>query len=148
MNYGPASFYEDHKRPRGFYAQPKKPVGRPRKLIPPPTTPCSAQAIVTLRDLVGTTGLTLHAIIRAVCIATNVASRDFLSPTKGARNITDARQVYYYLGHEVLRYDYSAIGRRCGRDHSTVISGVKKVGANLAKYADTIAAAKKLLGVE
>ena len=160
MNYGPASFYEDHKRPRGLYTQPKNPVGRPMALYPQPKRPVgrprspppppvySAHTIAAFKDMAGTTGLTRRAIMQAVCIITNVPSSDFLAPPKGTKKVTDARQIYYYLAREILKASYPKIGNHCGRDHTSVLHGYRKIKANLAKYADTIAAAKKLLGVE
>ena len=143
MNYGPAEFYEENQR----HVRLPRPVTR-RRLPQPIIKANHAEAIATLKELLGTSGITLHAIIRAVCIVKNVTASDFFTPTRGARNVEDARKVYYHLGREVFRYSYSEIGRRCCRDHSTVMSGVKKVMTNLPKYAADIAAAKKLLGVE
>ena len=158
-NYVRSRFAEEHREridrlwpPRGLYArpqkpaQPKRPVGRPRKPPPPPVY--SDQAIAAFKDMVGTTRLTLRVIMHAVCIVTNVPASEFLAPPKGTKKVTDARQVYYFLAREILKRSYPEIGNRCGRDHTSVLHGYKKIKANLAKYADDISAAKKLLGVE
>ena len=143
MNYGPANFYEDNKR----HVRLSRPVTRRR--IPKPVIQANhAPAIATLKDLVNTSGISLHAIIRAMCIVNDVAGHEFFGPTRGARKTADARQVYYYLARELLQASYPEIGKRIGRDHTSVLHGYRKIGANLAKYADMISAAKKLLGVE
>ena len=145
MILGPPNFYDDGIRP----ARLRYPQAKPRLLKTPPPAAPNAEAIASLTELIVTHNvLTLHDIIRAVCIATNVRGNDFHSARRH-RPVAEARQVYYYLAREMTRRSLPEIGRRCGgKDHSTVLHGIRKVAFNLEKYAATIAAAKKLLGVE
>ena len=86
--------------------------------------------------------------MQIVCTVTNVGYNEFHSPRRD-RRLVSARWVYFYLAKLLTKFSLDRIGYKCGkRDHSTVIHGIAKVKANLAKYADTISAAKKLLGVE
>ena len=147
MNYGPAHFYEENQRHVRLCCPvlkvPRQPKPRPR---PPEAN--HAAAIATLKDhLVGAGAITLHSIIRAICIVKNVAANEFLSRTR-VKKITDAKQLYHYLARELLQLSYPTIGARCGIHHTTVMHGYRKIKANLAKYADDIVAAKKLLWVE
>ena len=53
---------------------------------------------------------------------------------------SNARQVMFYLLNEHFLYSSNQIGRMYGRDHSTVLSGIKKVSSNnvLSKQADEL----------
>ena len=100
-------------------------------------------SILTLRPV----AVTLTEIAQIVCAVTNVKPNEFKS-TQRERRFVSARHVYFYLARDLTKFSLERIGHRCGnRDHSTVLHGIRKVKANLDKYADTISAVKKLLRV-
>ena len=72
----------------------------------------------------------LDAIMRAVSIATKVP----LAELKSERRFVPAaraRAIYYFVARELTPKSLPAIGRSCGgRDHSTILNGIKKVQAN------------------
>ena len=78
-------------------------------------------------------------LIKAVADVTGVAIEDICGPRKVQR-VTLARQLVYYVADRDLNYSSSAIGRAVGRDHSTVISGVKSMARKLPHSTDCRAA--------
>lgn len=72
----------------------------------------------------------LDAIMRAVSITTKVP----LVELKSERRFVPAaraRAIYYYVARKLTPKSLPAIGRSCGgRDHSTILHGIKKVQAN------------------
>ena len=48
--------------------------------------------------------------------------------------ITRARYMFFWLARECTPLSFPAIGLWCGRDHSTVMHGAKKVSENIADY--------------
>ena len=92
--------------------------------------------------------ISLHSIIKACAEMSGVPPTDITGPYRTDKIVT-ARFVYYFLARRLTRKTLPQIAHHCGnRDHSTVIHGIAKVSANPEKYVNTIAAAKKLLGVE
>ena len=91
--------------------------------------------------------ITLSEIMQVVCGLTKVSRNDFEGPFR-PRHIVRARHIYFYMARQLTKNSFPQIARRCGdRDHTTALHGYRKVAANIEKYADAIAAAKKLLGV-
>ena len=118
-----------------------EPVIAPEPPIPDPEN--TRSSILTLRAV----AVTLTEIAQIVCAVTNMKPNEFKG-TQRERRFVNARHVYFYLARELTKFSLERIGHRCGnRDHSTVLHGIRKVGANPDKYADTISAVKKLLGV-
>lgn len=91
--------------------------------------------------------LSLANIARISAIVCNVSREEFLSRRR-ERRIVRARHVFFYLARELTSKSFPEIGYSFGFNHTTVLHGVRRVDSNLDKYADTISAAKKLLGVE
>ena len=147
MMYGPDNFYETrrvHQLHRNLkrYQQPVEKL--------PTTCPHSVHnaTILTLSELHSSyDGPPLNSIIQAVRLVTGIRLVDFVSPRRQPQ-FCDARAVYYHLARTLTPRSFPEIGRRCGnRDHSTVVHGFNKVAADPAKYADTISAAKRVLGI-
>jgi chromosomal replication initiation ATPase DnaA len=71
--------------------------------------------------------LMISRIQQVVCRHFNVRHNELLSERRYA-NLVQARQVAYYLAKELTSLSFPAIGRRFGgRDHTTVLSGVRKI---------------------
>ncbi len=70
---------------------------------------------------------TLDDIQRAVCHHFHVRSSDLLS-TDRHRSIALARHVAMYLAKMRLNVSFPELGRAFGKDHTTVMSAVRKVG--------------------
>lgn len=84
-----------------------------------------------------------HAACGAVAAACGVPPADLLLHTR-TPYATRARLVLYAALHSA-GWAYSDIGRRCGRDHSTVMNGVKSGAALIAGDPDYAAAARVAL---
>ena len=147
MILGPANFYDDGVRPARLSIPHAMPI---RVEVPPPPLPPppSAAAIATLRDVSPLhSGPSLHAIMQAACMVTDVRMMDCISARRD-RRLVRARQLYFWLARAITPLSYPLIAKMCGgRDHSTAMFACAKIARRLAEYADDIAAAKKLLGV-
>ena len=81
-----------------------------------------------LSQIQGTKKLTsLDDIQRAVCHHFHVRSTDLTSKDRH-RTIALARHVAMYLGKQRLGVSFPELGRAFGKDHTTVMSAVRKVG--------------------
>ena len=70
---------------------------------------------------------TVHDIIKTVCQRYGVTRMDFLSHRRTA-SIVRPRQVGYYLAKNLTLLSLPAIGRLFnGRDHTTILSGIRKI---------------------
>jgi chromosomal replication initiator protein len=68
-----------------------------------------------------------HAIIEAICQRFQLAAADLTGQSR-ARDVTYARHLAMYLLQKHSRLPYAEIGRILGgRDHSTVLSGCKRI---------------------
>lgn len=76
--------------------------------------------------------LPLELIVRRICRATGISSTDFFSKSQ-QRPIVFARKAYYYWAARRTGKSYPEIGRFCGRDHTSVISGKKSYIAARAR---------------
>lgn len=72
-------------------------------------------------------------IIRIVCEATGVRENEFLSQRRN-RHIAEARFVAWRLMRAYTELSYPQIGRLCNRDHTTILSGVKKADMMLGSH--------------
>lgn len=83
-----------------------------------------------------TRGLTVDDIQQAVCDHFNIRLSDLKSHRRH-RSVTHARLVAMYLCRQRLRASYNEIGERFGgKDHTTVMSGVKAIQARAASDED------------
>ena len=69
---------------------------------------------------------TVEAIKRLVCECYNVRLAEMDSPRR-ARSVARPRQVAMYLAKQLTQLSLPDIGRRFGRDHSTVLYGIRKI---------------------
>ncbi len=69
---------------------------------------------------------TVEAIKRLVCESYNVRLAELDSPRR-ARSVARPRQVAMYLAKQLTQLSLPDIGRRFGRDHSTVLYGIRKI---------------------
>ncbi len=69
---------------------------------------------------------TVEAIKRLVCERYNVRPAEMDSPRR-ARSVARPRQVAMYLAKQLTSLSLPDIGRKFGRDHSTVLYGVRKI---------------------
>lgn len=80
--------------------------------------------------------VTLASIVDAVCEATGI-SKSMLVGRRGRKPVTDARQIAYYLMAEFCPHQsFGTIGRTLGRDHSTVLWGLRRYRVKRAVDAD------------
>lgn len=71
--------------------------------------------------------LTIDRIMRKVCDFYGISVTDLLSP-KRSYDIARPRQVVMYLAKNLTQRSYPEIGKRLGgRDHTTIIHGVRKI---------------------
>lgn len=63
---------------------------------------------------------------RAVCLRFNITPEVMRSPVR-TRRIARARQIAYFLAREMTNASYPQIGRHFRRDHTTAISGRRRV---------------------
>ncbi len=94
----------------------------------------------------------VRTILDVVAEHFNVSLIDLVSPRRNAK-ITFARQIAMYLAHRVTDRSLPEIGRAIGgRDHTTVLHGVRKITAQIktdpAIAADVEALRLKLIGGE
>ncbi len=85
-----------------------------------------------LSDLVQEEDLTLgiDSVINIVANEMGVSITEIKSK-KRTRKITEARQVYMYIARDILNESLITIGKTIGRDHSTVLHGIKKIEQKL-----------------
>ena len=69
---------------------------------------------------------TVEAIKRLVCDRYNVRPAEMDSPRR-ARSVARPRQVAMYLAKQLTSLSLPDIGRKFGRDHSSVLHGVRKI---------------------
>lgn len=83
-----------------------------------------AMSIMTLIDP-RSRNITTADVLEAVSSVTGISLRDMGSNLR-AKHLCRARFVYYRLSRELTSASLPMIGRRCGgRDHSTVMHGIK-----------------------
>lgn len=119
---------------RQQYKQPEPPVTvappteaemAPEPFIPP--APRFTPRMVTIERLQNSARVMLKDAINLVCDRYGVSGADVVSMKREA-SICRPRQVVMWLGRNVLKRTLPEIGRALGgRDHTTVISGVRKI---------------------
>jgi chromosomal replication initiation ATPase DnaA len=72
-------------------------------------------------------------MITEISTYTGVSVEDILGNSR-SEDICDARHVYWYALKQ-SGFSYSAIGRLCEREHSTIYAGIRRV--EQLKYSDT-----------
>lgn len=73
--------------------------------------------------------ITCERIIRLVCQVYDVSRGALLSDRRN-RELVVPRQIAYYLAKQLTSRSLPEIGRRIGgRDHTTVLSGIRKIAA-------------------
>jgi Bacterial dnaA protein helix-turn-helix len=93
-------------------------------------------AIETCRD-VGR-AWTRREILMAVSMATDVSGMDLVSPRRDVRTVF-ARHVYFHLAKVLTDHSLPGIGIPCGgKNHSTVLHGIRKITDNPSRYQPTI----------
>ena len=75
---------------------------------------------------------TLAEIAHAVCAHYDVTSDELFRRTRGSRSVVQARQVFMWLAKDRTIKSYPEIARYLGRDHTTVIHGVRATDNQLA----------------
>lgn len=91
--------------------------------------------------------ITLERIKDAVSIATGVPIHGMEGPLRFDEYV-NARYVFYWLGRAIKQASMPEMGRRTGgRDHSTVLHGIKKVSRQRERFAAVIARACATLGI-
>ena len=114
-----------------------------------PKTPVQ-NAILTLRGLhaapIDSGVPRLATILLATSQVTGVSMAE-LKGTSRLRNICGARQIYFWIARHYTPASFPQIGHSLGKDHTTVVHGVRKITHRLFAYQDAIDAIKKLAGV-
>lgn len=112
---------------------------------PEPDPPRYQQAIATLTEIDPTSlEPSLRDILRAVSAVTGISMLDLISPRR-ERRYARARFIYYHLARVMTSKGTPSIGKHCGgRDHSTVLHGLRQVKLHPAEYAEKIAAVTTL----
>lgn len=70
-------------------------------------------------------GWTIKSIIAAVARETNIHIRAILSGDR-SRNVTAARHEIMRRAYATGRYSLPQIGRAMGRDHTSVVNGIRR----------------------
>ena len=77
--------------------------------------------------------LLLDDIARAICGVYSIGKAEFTSIRRNPR-LVEARQVFYWFAKRCTSFSFPQIGHFCGKDHSTVIHGFRKVDQQLDRY--------------
>ena len=77
--------------------------------------------------------LLLDDIARAICGVYSIGKAEFTSIRRNPR-LVEARQVFYWFAKRFTGFSFPQIGHFCGKDHSTVIHGFRKVDQQLDRY--------------
>lgn len=92
-------------------------------------------------------GIKCSSIMQAVASFTGHKITEIKGPRRDIR-LAKARLSYYWLARKYSGRSLPHIGKICGdRDHSTVLSGVKRVESNPEKYASIISAVETAMGL-
>jgi len=80
----------------------------------------------------GSRSLAVDRIAVATAALFRVGLADLFGRSK-AKSILEARLCAYYVARRCTRLSYPELGRAFGRDHSTVLSAVQRMGALVAR---------------
>lgn len=81
--------------------------------------------------LAGQVAPSMRAIARAVCAEWGVTLAELLSPRRDA-GLVEARHAAWYLARHLNQASLPAIGRTFRRDHTTVLTGIRRFAERLA----------------
>ena len=91
------------------------------------------------------TGLNkMSNLLQATSAVTNIGVKDIKGLSRDVR-VVRARHIFSWLCRHYTGCSFPQIGNYLGKDHSTVVHGVKKVSASIAQYPE-IKKIKSLLG--
>jgi hypothetical protein len=91
--------------------------------------------------------LWLDDVARAVCGVYSVTKNDIKSPRRW-RNSVEARQVFFWIARNFTSFSLPQIGAWCGgKDHSTVLHGIRKIDERMDRYRTQIEMAVFDLGL-
>ena len=85
-------------------------------------------------------------ITRVVCAVYDVTKLELESPRR-ARNLVNARQMFFWIAKRYTSHSYPFIGEWFGRDHTTVMHAVGKIDARPLEYREKINDCLSRLGV-
>ena len=72
----------------------------------------------------------LLVLVNQVALEYDVSPEDLISGGR-TKCLAEARHVLFFLARELTSLSYPELGRAFGRDHTTVLSAVHRVQANL-----------------
>lgn len=101
-------------------------------------------------DVVPRQAPTVAGIQRAVEETYGLPPKSMSGP-RGPWEVSQPRQIAYYLSRKLTKKTYPALGRLFNRDHSTVVFGVQQVRRRIARdpeLRDTVETIKQRLTVE
>ena len=150
MIYGPDNFYEANIRPIGK-SKGNNGNQRPKRRVVWKVPAPHAEAIHSLIQGAHLPALgskaSLAVIFAAVSTVTGVSEMDMKSQRRESTYVK-ARFIFYACAREMTTSALAGIGRYCGnRDHSTVISGLARIDANMDYYSPDIHKVKIRLGM-
>lgn len=145
MIYAPSQFYDDDhplKRRGVIPIYPQFGALINMKQMEAQAENAAREAILTLHEFLESDHIPLYVIRDACCAYFNVSKEEFLGPLKTKR-IARCRMTFYWLADDLNGTSRSMIGRHSGgRDHSTVLSGIRKVARLKRTFGPAIAALK------
>lgn len=77
--------------------------------------------------------LLLDDIARAICGVYSISKAEFMSIRRNPR-LVQARQVFYWVAKRFTSFSFPQIGHFCGKDHSTVMHGFRKIDQQFDSY--------------
>lgn len=102
------------------------PPARPREPELPPAPPPELVPEPVLKPATPTWEGEGHRIVRVVCERFAISSEDIRSNSRAAQTVM-ARQICMTLLREFTNLSFAKVGRLLGRDHTTVVHGVKRM---------------------
>ena len=117
---------------------------------PPPPVERSwvRSSILSLDELPKSKPRPLKALLHAVSEQTKVGTADIQSARR-SRNIVRARMIFYTIARDLTGASMPQIGRRCGgRDHSTILHGLRVVAEHPERFEPELSRLKALFAEE
>ena len=114
---------------------------------PKPLYTSLRDAIMTCIDLEGAGIIPFDTIVAAVCTASEIIKPHLFS-SRRTHEYASARQVLYWLAKHHTKMSLTGIGRCIsGRDHATILHGIRMVDKHPALYEPLLSRVQALLGV-
>ena len=89
--------------------------------------------------------MSFNHVMRVVCKVSELSRANLTAPSRFAEHVY-WRSILFHLGKKYTGLSTPDMGRRTGgRDHSTVLHGIRKVERNYAMFAEDIALVEGLL---